>query len=83
MQAKLDQGIRRVTSRSFTLCAMSMLFRSGGGRASCGRALQIFPEAMRDNILVIDACEQLRAISIRQAVGAADHLHAKIVAARA
>ncbi|WFU26291.1 hypothetical protein QA649_08810 [Bradyrhizobium sp. CB1717] len=57
MQAKLDQGFWRATSRGFTLCAMSMLFRSGGVRASCGRALQIFPEAMTDNILVIDVRE--------------------------
>jgi hypothetical protein len=45
----------------FTLCATSMLFREGALRASCGRALQIFPCAMTDNILVIGAHERLRA----------------------
>jgi hypothetical protein len=66
MQAKLDQGFRRATSRSFTLCGMSMLFRGGGVRASCGRALQIFPGAMTDNILVIGARVQLHAVSTRR-----------------
>jgi hypothetical protein len=35
-----------------------MLFREGALRASCGRALQIFPCAMTDNILVIGARER-------------------------
>jgi hypothetical protein len=53
---------------------------SGGGRlrASCGRALQIFPEAMTDNI---DESAPLRVVSVRRAVGEAHRLHVKIVAA--
>jgi hypothetical protein len=54
MQAKLDQGILVATSRWITHRATRMLFRQGALRASCGGALQIFPEAMTDNILVID-----------------------------
>jgi len=38
-----------------------MMFRKGALRTSCGRALQIFPGAVTDNILVIGMCERLRA----------------------
>jgi hypothetical protein len=43
--------------------------------------LQIFPEAMTDNILVIDESAPLRVVSVRRAVGEAHRLHVKIVAA--
>ncbi|QOG22652.1 MULTISPECIES: hypothetical protein [Bradyrhizobium] len=50
-----------------------MLFRGRALRASCGRALQIYPEAMTDNILVIDGRKRLCArefagVSARQKV---------------
>ncbi|WP_156937034.1 hypothetical protein [Bradyrhizobium sp. WSM2254] len=58
----------------------------GALRASCGRALQIFPEAMTDNILVIDQRKRLRVSSpgfarhfvvlvLVSAVGAAFDMH--------
>jgi hypothetical protein len=40
-----------------------MLFREGALRASCGCALQIFPDGMTDNILVIDGRKRLGAVS--------------------
>jgi len=36
-----------------------MVFREGALRTSCGCALQIFPGAMTDNILVIDRRKRL------------------------
>jgi len=62
---------------------MSMLFLEGALRASCGCALQIFPDAMTDNILVIGGREPLGAVSIRRTVGEAGGLHVKSVAAYA
>jgi hypothetical protein len=62
---------------------MSMLFREEESRASCGCALQIFPDAMTDNILVIDRREPFHVMSIRRTVGEAEGLHVKSVAAYA
>src|SRR4051794_16199317 len=63
----------------FTHCAISLLFRRRVLPASCGCALQIFPEAMADNILVIDRRGRLCAASVRRTVGEAHRLHAKSV----
>jgi hypothetical protein len=54
-----------------------MLFREGALRASRGGALQIFPEGMTDNILVIDGRKRLRAVSIRRTAGEAANFHVR------
>jgi hypothetical protein len=50
----------------------------GALRTSCGRALQIFPKTMTDNILVIDGRKLLGAASVRRAIGAVDRLLVKL-----
>jgi hypothetical protein len=53
-----------------------MLFREGALRASCGCALQIFPDGMTDNILVIDGRKRL-VLSVRRTVGEAANFHVR------